>query len=126
MKIIFYVLAYFHVFYPVAQGSYCINLDLTASKEDRLHVSMTLPNIQEDTVEFHMPKIVPGTYRISDFGQFIHIFDAYDHLGNLLETSEVSVNKWLIFGKPSRIEYWIDDTFDLMEGYDDNFIFDCV
>ena len=46
---------------------------------------MTLPNIQKDSAEFHLPKIVPGTYRISDFGKFVHTFDAFDHLGNPLK-----------------------------------------
>ena len=30
----------------------------------------------------------------------------------------------MISGKPSRVEYWIDDTFDRMEGYDEDFIFE--
>lgn len=124
MKIIFYLLACFQILSASAQESYRINLDLTSSQEDRIYVKITLPNIQEDSVEFHLPKIVPGTYRISDFGKFIHTFYAFDHLGNPLETSEISVNKWLIFGKPSRVEYWVDDTFDLMDGYDENFIFE--
>ena len=124
MKIIFYLLACFQILSASAQGSYRINLDLTASKEDRIYVKITLPNIQKDSAEFHLPKIVPGTYRISDFGKFVHTFEAFDHLGNPLETSKISVNRWLIFGKPNRIEYWIDDTFDRMDGYDENFIFE--
>ena len=124
MKIIFYLFASFQILYAAAQGPYQINLDLTALKEDRLQVVMNLPDIQEDEVEFHLPKIVPGTYRISDFGKFVSTFDAFDHLGNPLEVSKISVNKWLISGKPSRIEYWINDTFDRMEGYDENFLFE--
>ena len=124
MKIIFYLSVCFQILYAAAQGPYQINIDLTASKEDRLHVVMNLPDIQEDTVEFHLPKIVPGTYRISDFGRFVHTFNAFDHLENALEVSEISTNRWLISGKPSRVEYWIDDTFDRMEGYDEDFIFE--
>ncbi|MDC1516246.1 peptidase M61 [Cyclobacteriaceae bacterium] len=124
MKIIFYLLVCFQILYAAAQGPYQINIDLTASKEDRLYVVMNLPDIQEDTVEFHLPKIVPGTYRISDFGRFVHTFNAFDHLENTLEVSEISTNRWLISGKPSRVEYWIDDTFDRMEGYDEDFIFE--
>ena len=124
MKIIFYLSVCFQILYAAAQGPYQINIDLTASKEDRLQVVMNLPDIQEDTVEFHLPKIVPGTYRISDFGRFVHTFNAFDHLENALEVSEISTNRWLISGKPSRVEYWIDDTFDRMEGYDEDFIFE--
>ncbi|MAJ49993.1 MAG: peptidase M61 [Flammeovirgaceae bacterium] len=124
MKIIFFVFASIQIFYTVAQDSYRINLNLTDSKKDRLKVVINLPDIQEDTVEFHLPKIVPGTYRISDFGRFIHKFDAFNHLGDPLAISKISVNKWLILGKPSRVEYWIDDTFDRMKGYDENFIFE--
>ena len=108
MKIVFYVFASFQILYAAAQGPYQINLDLTALKEDRLQVVMTLPDIQEDEVEFHLPKIVPGTYRISDFGKFVSTLDAFDDLGKPLEVSKISVNKWLISGKPSRIEYWIN------------------
>ena len=74
MKIIFYLSASFQILYAAAQDPYQINLDLTALKEDRLQVVMNLPEIQEDEVEFHLPKIIPGTYRISDFGKFVSTF----------------------------------------------------
>ena len=107
-----------------AQEGYQVTIDLTSSKDDQLSVQIQLPTITEDSAEFHMPKIVPGTYSISDFGRFIRAFDAFDKYGNLLEVTKKSVNQWLIHGAPDKISYWIDDTFDENDNYNENFIFE--
>ena len=39
--------------------------------------------IEEDEVEYHMAKVVPGTYSISDFGRFVVDFKAIDQEGNV-------------------------------------------
>ena len=107
-----------------AQEGYQVTIDLTSSKDDQLSVQIQLPTITEDSAEFHMPKIVPGTYSISDFGRFIRAFDAFDKYWNLLEVTKKSVNQWLIHGAPDKISYWIDDTFDENDNYNENFIFE--
>ena len=109
-----------------AQDSYSVSIDLTKVKNDRLPVEITLPAIAEDTVEYHMPKVVPGTYSISDFGRFIDEFKALDEEGNELEVDETSTNRRTIAGasKLSKITYWIEDSFDDFKGYGSNRLFE--
>lgn len=108
------------------QDNYQITIDLTKTKEDKVPVEILLPAITEDEVEYHMPKIVPGTYSISDFGRFVVDFQALDSTGNSLEFENTSINKWVIKDatKLSKITYWIEDSFDDFDGYGANKLFE--
>jgi len=61
-----------------------------------------------------MPKIVPGTYNVSDFGRFVSDLVAYDTAGNKLPINKIDDNRWNIKKAQTlgTIEYYIDDTFD--------------
>ncbi len=109
-----------------AQDKYQIYIDLTQAEEDRVPVEILVPEITEDMVEYHMPKIVPGTYSISDFGRFVVDFKAFDRDGNFLEVDNISTNKWKIkeSNKLKKITYWIEDSFDEFKGYGDNKVFE--
>lgn len=109
-----------------AQDSYTIQLDLTKASDDRLPVVINVPAISEETVEYHMPKVVPGTYSISDFGRFVDNFKALDAEGNELEVKNISTNRWSIKNatKLSQITYWIEDSFDDFTGYGNNRLFE--
>lgn len=109
-----------------AQDSYSINIDLTKAANDRLPVEITVPTIAEETVEYHMPKVVPGTYSISDFGRFVDKFEALDAEGNTLEVENISTNRWTIKDatKLNKITYWIEDSFDDFNGYGSNRLFE--
>lgn len=93
---------------------YRIFLDLTAPKNDRLHVRMLTPTMHHDSIEFRIPKIVPGTYAIYDFGRFIHDFKAFDFEGNQLDVKSITANRRLISNatKLYSIQYWVEDTYD--------------
>jgi predicted metalloprotease with PDZ domain len=106
-----------------SQTNYQVSIDLTNVVDDQLEVSIKLPEIQEDTIEFRFPKIVPGTYSIYDFGRFISGFRAYDSEDKLLEVEELTANRKLIkeANKLSRITYWVEDTYDTDKG---NFVFE--
>lgn len=110
----------------ISQEKYIVNIDLTQAKEDRVPVEITLPAIDQDEVEYHMAKIVPGTYSISDFGRFVVSFKASDAEGNYLETKNISKNKWVIKDakKLNKITYWIEDSFDDFKGYGSNKLFE--
>ena len=43
-----------------------------------------------------MPKLIPGTYTISDFGRFISEFQALDNDENALSVDRLSINSWKI------------------------------
>jgi predicted metalloprotease with PDZ domain len=61
-----------------------------------------------------MPKIVPGTYSVSDFGKFVSEFQALDKQGRPLPVERIDTNRWRISQAQNldRLTYWVDDTFD--------------
>ncbi len=97
-----------------AQNHYSYTLDLTNVVEDRVQVTLVPPAIAADQIEFQMPKIVPGTYSISDFGRFVTNFEAMDESGTPLPVDYIDQNRWLIRNAKSmkKISYWVDDTWD--------------
>lgn len=105
---------------------YKVEIDLTATANDQVPVTVFVPTSPDETVEYQMAKVVPGTYSISDFGRFISDFKAFDKEGNLLSVDTVSVNRWKIAnsGKLYKITYKVDDTWDEFSGYGDNIIFE--
>ncbi len=107
-------------------NSYKASIDLSDVVDDKLLVKVQPPSLDTDTVEYHMPKIVPGTYSISDFGRFVTEFKAIDSSGNELEFEKISTNKWKIYGAKAlrEISYRADDTFDKTEGYEENIVFE--
>ncbi len=109
-----------------SQEKYEILIDLTKAKEDKLPVEILVPDLNVDEVEYHMPKIVPGTYSISDFGRFVVNFNALDTAGNKLEVKKLSTNRWLIkdASRLSRLTYWVEDSFDDFDGYGGNRVFE--
>ncbi|MEY3444929.1 MAG: hypothetical protein RLZZ519_3210, partial [Bacteroidota bacterium] len=98
----------------LAQKEYSYSLDLTNVVEDRVHVTLVPPTPSSDQIEFQMPKIVPGTYSISDFGRFVTGFEATDESGTPLPVDYIDQNRWLIRNAKSikKISYWVDDTWD--------------
>ncbi len=100
--------------------SYSVFMNLTAVENDRLPVEIVPPVITESTAEFHMPKIVPGTYAIEDFGRFVSNFKALDAMGKELKVNRLDTNRWQIMNaqKLYKISYLVDDTYDSEEDVD--------
>ena len=63
------------------------SIDLMQINEDRVPVVINPGRITSDTIKYHMPKVVQGTYAISNFGKFIDDFKALDYEGNVLEVN---------------------------------------
>lgn len=102
---------------------YMVNVNLNNVVDDRVQVIYTLPNVSQERIEFRMPKIVPGTYSIYDFGRFAQDFKALDVDGNELKVDSITANRRLINNATtlSKISYWIEDTYDTEQ---DNVIFE--
>lgn len=99
----------------MAQRShYEVYMNLKAVKNDQLNVAILTPTITQDTIEFQMPKIVPGTYSIYDFGRFLSNVKAFDKEGNELPVTNLTENRWQITKAKSleKISYLVDDTYD--------------
>ena len=91
-----------------------VGIDLNTVVDDRVQVFVNPQKIKEETIVYQMPSIVPGTYVISDYGQFISDFKAYDYKGNELTVEKLDTNSWQINDakKMDKVSYWVDDTFD--------------
>ncbi|WP_018478943.1 M61 family metallopeptidase [Pontibacter roseus] len=97
-----------------AEERYSFTIDLTQVKDDMVQVTMQAPDIKQDEVIYNMPKIVPGTYSVSDFGKFVTEFQAVDDKGNPLPVEKLDNNRWRITNATNldRVTYWINDSFD--------------
>ncbi|PRY14284.1 putative metalloprotease with PDZ domain [Pontibacter ummariensis] len=93
---------------------YGVTLDLANVQDDKVQVTVQAPPIDQETIVYNMPKIVPGTYSISDFGRFVSDFKAYGKNGQELTVEQLDTNRWKISkaNQLDRITYWVDDTFD--------------
>ncbi len=102
-----------------AFANYHYRLDLVSVVDDKIMVELTPPKVTTNTIEFHIPRVVPGTYSISNFGQFISSFKAYDTAGDTLEVARPDgINRWEIKNATqlSKITYWVEDTWDSDKG----------
>lgn len=104
-------------------SKYRVEIDLNNVVKDKLQVIVTTPQISENEIEYHIPKIVPGTYSVYDFGRFTSDFKALDKDGNLLAVDSLSPNRRLIKNAStlSQVSYWVEDTYDTKKG---NFVFE--
>jgi predicted metalloprotease with PDZ domain len=112
----------------MAQEAYKVSIDLTKTVNDQVPVVIELPTIDKDVVEYHMAKVVPGTYSISDFGRFVTDFKAFDKKGKELRVSVMGSGKNIYRIEDAQklvsVSYNVHDTFDKAPGYDKNVIFE--
>jgi predicted metalloprotease with PDZ domain len=102
----------------VAKEQVEVAINLNDVKEDKVMVTITSPKITTEEVTYSVPKIVPGTYSIDDYGKYIEDFKAFDGKGNLLTTTKTDDNTWSIKNAKSlvKITYLVNDTFDTEKG----------
>ncbi|MCA0932575.1 peptidase M61 [Lutimonas saemankumensis] len=91
------------------------SINLTEVKDDKVPVMINPGRITLDTVVFRLPRVVQGTYAISDFGSFIEDFQAIDYDGKELRSKKIDTNTWVIYEAANleKIHYWVNDTFDV-------------
>jgi predicted metalloprotease with PDZ domain len=96
------------------KNTYVYTVDLTKVVNDRVYVELSPPAITTSEATFYLPKIVPGTYAIADYGRYVQEFTAVDKKGNKLPVEKADDNTWKIknASKLAKISYWVDDTFD--------------
>lgn len=102
-----------------AQGTfYKYTVDLNQVSDDKLKVELSPPKIESPEIIFRIPKIVPGTYEIYDFGRFISDFKATDEQGTALMVEHIDPNSWKIKNAThlSKISYSVEDTWDSKAG----------
>jgi len=114
LSLAFCMLLYVLTAFANEKDGYIYTLDLTKVKDDKLFIRLVTPAVNEDEIIFYMPKIIPGTYDIADYGRFVSDFTAYDKKGKKLSVKKIDDNSWKITGakKLHSITYFVDDSFD--------------
>ncbi|WP_299241204.1 peptidase M61 [uncultured Aquimarina sp.] len=90
-------------------------VDLTQITDDKVPVVINPGRFIQDTVKYYLPKVVQGTYAVSDFGKFVDGFRALDYNGVELATEKLDANTWLITNAKQldKIVYQVNDTYDI-------------
>lgn len=96
------------------KASYNYTVDLTKVQDDRVYVELKTPKFNTDETTFYLPKMIPGTYSIADYGRFVVDLKAFDKKGNELPVEKTDTNSWKIKSakKLTTVTYWIDDITD--------------
>ncbi len=94
-----------------------VNSEINISKvtDDKVPVTINPGRFTEETVTYRLPRVVQGTYAVSDFGSFIDNFIAYDYSGNEMATTKVDDNSWTISNAKDldKVAYLVNDTYDI-------------
>jgi len=95
-----------------------VAIDLVNVTNDQVRVTVIPPAIKTTTTSYQLPKIIPGTYAIADYGRYITDFSALDKSGKPLDFIKKDVNTWEISnaGQLGKITYLVNDTYDSEEG----------
>jgi predicted metalloprotease with PDZ domain len=95
-----------------------VTIDINNVKEDKVLVTIVAPKIKTNEITYSVPKIIPGTYSIDDYGKYIEDFKAFDSKGGQLTVTKTDDNTWNIQNATtlSKITYLVNDTFDTEKG----------
>src|SRR5699024_9785520 len=90
-------------------------IDLANVQNDKVNVSVNPGKFTQDTTTFFIPKTVPGTYDISNYGQFVEQVKAWDYDGNELGLNKLNENAWQIPNAVNldKVTYLVNDTYDI-------------
>ena len=92
-----------------------VSLDLINVENDKVMVTVDPGKFINTTTTFYIPKTVPGTYSVDNYGKFIEGLKAYDYKGKELQVSQTDNNTW-VFNNAidlDKITYWVNDSYDV-------------
>ncbi|MEM1003117.1 MAG: peptidase M61, partial [Bacteroidota bacterium] len=92
-----------------------VALDLTKANEDIVPVVINPGRFTENSIVYRLPRVIQGTYSISDFGKYLDDFKALDYNGKELQFEKIDTNTWVIndASQLDKITYNVNDTFDI-------------
>ena len=90
-------------------------IDLVNVANDQVNVSVDPGKFTVETTTFYIPKTVPGTYEVNDYGQFVENLKAFDYDGNEMTVSKVDENSWKIANATEldKVSYFVNDSYDI-------------
>lgn len=91
------------------------SINLTGIDNDKAPVIINPGRFTVETVTYRLPKVIQGTYSVSDFGKYIDDFKAIDYAGNDMPVNKVDTNTWTISNAKQldKITYLVNDTYDI-------------
>jgi len=91
------------------------SINLVKVKDDKVPVTINPGRFISDTVTYRLPRVIQGTYSVSDFGKYVDNFKALDYEGNDITFEKIDENSWVIPNAKTldKIEYDVNDTFDI-------------
>ncbi len=92
-----------------------VNLDLVNVENDKVKVTVDPGKLTGAQTTFYIPRTVPGTYSVDNYGKFIENMKAFDYLGKELLVAQKDDSSWLIDNAENldKITYWVNDSFDV-------------
>ena len=96
-----------------------VNIDLVNVTNDQVLVEMIPAKFSTETATFNIPKTVPGTYSVDNYGKFIEDLKAFDNNGVALNVSHTDDNSWVISkaNTLAKITYLVNDTYDIEDSH---------
>lgn len=90
-------------------------INISGVTDDKVPVTINPGRFTQEIVTYRLPRVVQGTYAVSDFGSFIDDFKAYDYSGNEMVTTKVDDNSWTISNAKDldKLSYLVNDTYDI-------------
>ena len=91
------------------------SINLSNITDDKAPVTINPGRFITETVTYRLPRVVQGTYSVSDFGKYIDDFKAFDYKGNEMVVNKADTNTWTIANAKQldKITYLVNDTFDI-------------
>lgn len=91
------------------------HIDLSNIKDDKAPVVINPGRFIIETVTYRLPRVVQGTYSVSNFGKYVEDFKAIDYDGNEMTVNKVDDNSWNIENAKAldKIIYKVNDTYDI-------------
>ena len=101
----------------IQNDNYQFFVNLNNVENDRLEIQLITPKINSDKIQYKFPAMVPGTYKVYNFGRFVNDLKGFDNSGLELPVKKLDVNTWEISSANNlyQITYKIDDTYGMTE-----------
>ncbi len=91
-------------------------IDFTQVSYDQVTVKAEINSQYHDSIDFHFPKTIPGTYDILNYGKYIEEFNALGKDLQNLKHKKINYNTYRIY-QPQNLHlivYKVNDTFDTL------------
>ncbi|APY09811.1 peptidase M61 [Seonamhaeicola sp. S2-3] len=89
-------------------------IDLSNVQNDKAPVTINPGRFTQETVTYRLPKVIPGTYAVSNFGKYVENVKAYNYKGEEIPVTKLDDNSWSITDAKAldKITYFVNDTYD--------------